>query len=174
MTYESGVTTVAAETVTMPMAVIKGDELRPAQTSDGLCAADALLGEDLAEAVCAVRLLIAGSELLPGEHLLTVCATEAVTVEGHALVGDTTLVDDPATFGASLSVLLFIALDADKFVLAGDKSLVANGHLAYRATEAFLVPLLATELKFLHSSPKDVPTAITSSSKVVVMAISTV
>ena len=62
-------------------------------TGDGLSTATALLGKQLAEAVGAVGLVLTGRELLPGQHLLTVGALEAVAMEGGPLVGDASLVD---------------------------------------------------------------------------------
>lgn len=63
------------------------------RTSDGLGAADALLGEQVPEAVGAVRLVLARGELLPGQDLVTVGAGEALLVPGRALVRDAPLVD---------------------------------------------------------------------------------
>lgn len=63
-------------------------------TSDGLGAATALLGKQFTEAVSAVRLLLAGSEFLAGQDLLTVSAHEAIAMEGYALVCYSALVDN--------------------------------------------------------------------------------
>lgn len=66
---------------------------RGARTGDGLGATATLLGEQLAEAVSAVGLVLTRRKLLSGQDLLTVRAHEAVAVERYALVRDSTLVD---------------------------------------------------------------------------------
>ena len=63
------------------------------QTSDGLRAANALLGELLREAVSAERFLITRSELLSDQHLVAASTREAFAVPRSALVRDTSLVD---------------------------------------------------------------------------------
>jgi len=171
---EGVIAAVAAEAVTMPVAIIERNELRASQTSDWLGAAATLLGEEFPEAVSAVGLLVAGGELLTGKDLVAVCARKAVTVERHSLVRDATLVDHAVALGASLGKLLLVTRYADKLLVTWDEALVANRLLAYAAAETWLVPLLATELKLLHASAENVATSIAPSSEVVVMAISTI
>ena len=62
-------------------------------TGDGLGAGRASLREELAEAVCAVGLVLAAGEALPGQRLLAVRAREALAVPWvvavrHAALGD--------------------------------------------------------------------------------------
>lgn len=63
-------------------------------TSDGLDARRATLGEEFSEALCAVRLLVARREALPGQRRVTVGAREALTVPWLVLVGHASLRDD--------------------------------------------------------------------------------
>ena len=63
-------------------------------TSNGQPAFDALLSEQFAKAVSAIRFVFARCELLTREHLLAVGASEALAMPWGALVCDATLVDD--------------------------------------------------------------------------------
>lgn len=155
------------------MAVFKGDEFGTSKSSNRLSATNALLGEQITEAVSAVRLLISGGKFISSQHPVTVSAGEALTMPWSAFVGDTTLVDNAIALHTALSILLLIARDTHDLLVTGDKALVANGLLAYLTTEALLMPLLALVLILLHTSTEDVLAAITASSKVVVMTVGT-
>ena len=67
---------------------------RVMRTCYGLDAFDAAFGEELAEAVCAERLLLLRRELLSSKNLGAVAAREAVAVPRRVLVRDASLVDD--------------------------------------------------------------------------------
>jgi len=95
-------------------------------------------------------------------------------MEGMSLVGDSTLVDHSIALETALSERILVARDADVLILTRNEALISNRLLTHGATETFLVPLLATELKLLHSSSEDVSTTVTACSKVVVMAVSAV
>ena len=158
----------------MPVAVLKGDELSATQTSDWLGTATALLGEEVAEALSAVGLVLAGGELLPGQDLVAVGAGEAVTVPGGRLVGDTTLVDHPIALHAALCILLLITGYTHHFLLTGDETLVADWLLTHLTAEALLMPLLALVLILLHTCAEDVLASIAAGGEIVVVAVSAV
>jgi hypothetical protein len=172
--YEGTVATVASKAIAVPMTVIERDELGASKTSDGFGASDAFLGKEIAKAVSTVWLVVTGRELLSGQSTVAVGADKAVTVEWGTLVRDTSLVDHPITFSTPLGKLFLVAWYTDKLIVTRDEALVANGLLADIAAKAFFMPLLAAELKLLHSSTEDVTTSITSGSKVIVMALGTV
>lgn len=153
------------------MAVLKRDELAAAESGDGNIAAAALLGEQLAVAVGAVRLLVLGGELDARQLLLTVGAGEALFVPRFALVRHTAPPDDLCAFGAALSELGFIARHADDLLLAGNEALGSDGLGALHATEALLVPLLAAVLVLPHARLEDVAAAVTAGRELVVVAV---
>jgi len=66
---------------------------RSAFTGDWFAAAAALFGEQVAETLSTVRLLLARRELLPGENLVAVGAGEALAVPGRVLVRYSAFVD---------------------------------------------------------------------------------
>lgn len=172
--HQRAVTAVAHEAVAVPVALLKRDELGASQASDSLGALDALLGKQISEAVGAVRLVLAGRELLARQRLVAVGAGEAVLVPGGTLVRDAALVDHPLALQAALCKVLLVAGHTDHLLVSRDEALVADGLLAHRATEALLMPLLALVLKLLHTGLEDVGASIAASSKVVVMAIGAV
>jgi len=90
------------------------------------------------------------------------------------LVRDSTLVDHPVALEATLCKVVLIAWDAHYLLVTRDKTLVPDRLLTHRATETLLMPLLALVLKLLHAGLEDVCAAITTCSKVVVMAVSAV
>lgn len=149
--HQGHVTLVAHEAVAVPVALLERDELGAAQASDGLGAATALLGEEVAEALGAVRLVLAGGELVTGQHLAAVGAGEAVTVPGGSLVGDASLVDHPVALHAALSILLLVAGHTDHLLVTWDEALVADWLRAHLAAEALLMPLLPLVLVLLHA-----------------------
>lgn len=165
---------VAAEAIAVPVALVERDELGSSKPSDGPGATTALLGKEFSETVGAVRSFVTGSELLAGQDTAAVGAGEAVAVEGRALVGDAALVDDTIALGASLGKLLLVAWDADELVVTWDEPLVSDWLSAGEADEAVFVPLLAAELKLLHSSLEDVSASVAPGGEVVVMAIGAV
>jgi len=156
------------------MAIIEGDELGTSKSSNGTAASAALLGKQVPEAISTVGGIVTGGELFPSENLVAVRASEAVTMERMRLIGNASLVDDTITFQTALGKLILVAGNTHIFSIPWDETLVSNSLLAHSTTEAFLMPLLATEFKLLHSSAEDSTTAIATSSKVVVIAIGTV
>jgi len=63
-------------------------------TGDWLAAGRASLGEEFPEALCAVRLLVAGREALSSQRSAAVRAREALTMPRLVLVGHATRSDD--------------------------------------------------------------------------------
>lgn len=167
-------TTVTDETFTMPMSVIKRNKLSPTKTGNWLETATALLGEQFAETVSTVWLLITWRELLTSQNLVTVSACKTLPVPWSVLVSNASLVDHPIALHTSLCILLLIALDTDNFLVTRYKALVSNWLQAYLAAETLFVPLFAFVLIFLHSCSEESTTSITASSKVIVMTVSTI
>lgn len=66
----------------MPMAAFKGYEPGSSRSRDGLTAGRAPLGEELAEAIGTVGLVLSGCELLPCQHRLAVGTHEAFPMPG--------------------------------------------------------------------------------------------
>jgi len=165
---------IAAKAITVPVAVIERYKLCAAETSDWLGAAAAFLGEEFAEAVGTVRLVLARRKLLTSQDLLAVGAHETVPMERCALVCDPSFVDHPVALGTALGELLLVAGHADELLVARDEPLVADRLLTHAAAETLLVPLLPAELELLHAGPEDVGAAVAARREVVVVAVGAV
>lgn len=165
---------VALEAVVVPMTLIERYKLGRSQTGDWLKTANALLGEELREAVSTVGLLFARGELLSDELLVASVTRETLSVPRSALVRDSALVDHSVTLDTSLCVLLLVAIDANCLLVTWYESFDANRLTTDLAAEAFLVKRLAFELVLFHTSAKDVGTSIAPHCKVVIMAVRTV
>jgi len=174
LAHHAGLAGGADEAVVVPVPALEGDEPRAADSSDGFAASCAPLGEQLAETIRTVRLVIAGGEPLPCQGLLAVCAGEALPVPGIVPVGHSTLGDHLAALDALCSKLLLIALGAVDVVFLGYEALGADGVLAGTADEALLVPLPGLVLHLLHTSLEDVPTAVAPGGELCVVAGTTV
>lgn len=172
--HQGNITAVAAKTVRMPVPVIKGDKLSTSKACNWFNAADTLLSKQFSKAVSTVRSIFTRCKLLSSQDTLTVSACEAVSVEGVRLVCDSTLVDHSIAFETTLCECILITRHADVFILTRDEALVSNRLFAHCTAETFFMPLFSTEFKLLHSSSEDVSTSVTSCSKVVIMAVSTV
>lgn len=171
---ERRVTPIANEAFAVPVTLIKWYELRASQSGDWLHTPTALLGKQVSKAVSAVRLLISWRELLTSQDFVAVGTREALTMPRGILVSDSTLVDYPVAFHAALSILLFIARNADNFLVTWYETLVSNWLQADLTTEALFVPLFSLVLILLHSSAKESAAAVATSREVVVMTISAI
>jgi len=156
------------------VSVVKRDELGAAQSSYGFRAADALLSKQFSEALGTERLLILRGKLLPGQHLVTLGADEALAMPGGVLVRNASLVNHSIALETPLSVLLLVARYTDYFLVTWYKTLASYWLPADLATETLLMPLLTLVLKLLHSSSKQSTAPVTPSREVVVMTISAV
>lgn len=107
------------------MTVVKRYELGASETGDGSDAATALLGEEISEAFGAERLLVLRSELLSGQHLVAVRASEALTMPGRVLVSNASFVDDAVALETALRVLLLVAGHADDLLVTWYETLVS-------------------------------------------------
>jgi len=165
---------VTLEAITMPVALLKRDELGSTKTSNRLGAATTLLGEEFTKAAGAVWLLIAGGELLAGKHLVAVRAGEAISMPRGRLVRNTTFVDHTITLHAALSVLFLVTRHTYDLLLARDETLVADRLLAHLAAEARLMPLLPFIFILLHTCAEDVSASVAAGSEVVIMAVGAV
>jgi len=158
----------------VPVPVIKRDELGAAQSGYGFGAADALLSKQISEALCAVRFLILRRELLPGQHLVTLGADEALAVPGGVLVRYASLINHSIALETPLGILFLIAWYTDYFLVTWYKTLASYWLHADLATEALLMPLLPLVLKLFHSSFEKSTTPIAPCREIVVMTISTI
>jgi len=147
----------------VPVTIFKGNEASTTDTSYGLGAGSATLSEKLSETFGAVGFLIFGGEPLTGQRLVTVCASEALTMPRVILVSHATRRDDLGAFNTAGCKLLFVATRAVNILLTRDKRFCANWRLADAAAEAFLVPLPTLVLHFLGSSAEDFAAAIAPS-----------
>ena len=77
----------------MTVGGMEGRRKRERLTSDRLSALAALLGKEFPEALGTVRLILTRCELLSGQNLVTVGASEALSVPRGRLVRDASLVD---------------------------------------------------------------------------------
>lgn len=168
------VAAVADETLAVPVTIVERNELRSTQPGDRFAAAAALLGEEVAEAFRAERLLVARRELLAGKHLVAVGTRETLAVPRCVLVRYPTFVDHPIALHASLSVLFLVALNADHFLITRYETLVADRLQANLAAETLLVPLFPLVLILLHPGSKESAATVAASREVVVMAVGTV
>jgi hypothetical protein len=73
-----------------------------------------------------------------------------------------------------LCVLFLIAWYTNNFLVTWDETLASYWLQADLAAEALLMPLLALVLILLHTGSEEPTTAVTTSSEVVIMAVSTV
>jgi len=164
----------ADEAVVVPVAVLEGDEAGPTNAGDGLDAGRAPLGEQLAEAVSAVRLLVAGGEALSRQRGVAVGAGEALPVPGLVLVGYTAGGDNLVALDAAGSKLLLVAGGAVDLLLARDEALGADCGLANDAAEALLMPLPGLVLHLLRAGTEDLAAAIAAGGELGVVAVAAV
>jgi len=160
----------ADETVVVPVTTLERNETGSTNPCDGLATGSAPLGEQLPEAVSAVRLVITRGEPLPCQGLLAVRAGEALPVPGVVTVGHPSLGDYLATLDALGSKLFFIALGTVDIVLLGYEGLCADGVLAGAAHEALLVPLPGLVLHLLHSCFENISTPVTPGGELCIVA----
>jgi len=173
-THQGGGTTVTHEAFTVPVTVIKRDELSPAQASNRFSAAYALLSKQFSKALSTEGFLILRGELLSCQHFVTLGAHKTFPVPWGVLVRNAALVDHPITLETPLGVLLLIARHTHDLLVTWDKTLASYWLQTDLTTEALLMPLLALVLKLLHTCLEEPPTAVTPGRKVVVMTISAV
>lgn len=158
----------------MPVAVLERDETGTTDSGNWLDTGGASLGEQLAEALGTVRLLVAAREALAGQRHLAVGAREALTVPRFVLVGHAAARDDLLALDATGRVLLLVAAGAVDFLLARDERLGANGRFADAAAEALLVPLSGLVLHLLGSGAEDLAAAVASGRELGIVAIAAV
>jgi len=170
LTHHAALAGGADEAVVVPVTTLERNETGSTNPCDWLAAGGAPLGEQLPEAVGAVRLVITRGEPLSCQGLLAVRASEALPVPGVVTVGHPSLGDYLATLDTLGGKLLFIALRAVDVVLLGYEGLGTDGVLAGAAHEALLVPLPGLVFHLLHPCFKHVSTAVTSGGKLGIVA----
>jgi len=170
LTHHAALAGGADEAVVVPVTTLERNETGSTNPCDRLAAGGAPLGEQLPEAVSAVRLVITRGEPLSCQGLLAVRAGEALPVPGVVTVGHPSLGDYLATLDTLGGKLLFIALRAVYVVLLGYEGLGTDGVLAGAAHEALLVPLPGLVFHLLHPCFKHVSTAVTSGGKLGIVA----
>jgi len=152
----------ADEAVVVPVPVFEGDEAGAPDTCDGAGTSGTSLGEQLAEAVCAVGFVLLGGESLPRQRRVAVGTGEALAVPGLVLVRHPAGGDDLTTLDAPGGELLLVAGGAVDLLFSRDEALGSDGGFADDATEALFVPLPGLVLHLLVSCPEDLPAAITA------------
>jgi len=168
--HHAGLAGGADEAIVVPMSTLERDEPCSSNSSDWFAAGCATLGEELAEAIRTVRLVIPGGEALSSEGLLAVGAGEAFPMPGVVAVGYSSLRDHLAALDALRSELLLVTLGTVDVVLLRDEALGPDGVLAGAADEALLVPLTSLVLHLLHTGLEDISTSVTSGGKLGVIA----
>jgi len=151
---------LAVEMLIVPMAVFKGNVLRPSEPGDGLGALEALFGEKLSKAVGAKGLFLLGGESFAGQRLLAVGAGEAVAVVRIVLVRHPASRNHLFALGALGREELLIASDAVVVFVLGDEALSPQSLLTVVAGEAILVPLLSFVLHLLGAWSEDFAASI--------------
>jgi len=152
---------------------LEGHKLGGAEASlacNGLGTGSAPLGEQLAEAIRAVGLIIPGCEPLSGQGLGAVGAGEALPVPRVVAVGHSALGDHLEALDALGGELVLVALGAVDVVLLRDERLCANGVLAGAAHKALLMPLPRLVLHLLHTCTEYIAATVTTGSKLGIVA----
>jgi len=170
----AGLAGAASEAIVVPMPALEGDESGAANTSDGFAAGCAALGEQLPEAVGAVRLVVPGGEPLAGQRFLAVGACEALSVPRLVAVRHAALGYHLVTLDALGGELVLIALGAVNIVFFRDETFGSDRIFAGATHEAFLVPLTGLVLHLLHACPEDIPAAVAPGCELRVVAGATV
>lgn len=101
-------------------------------------------------------------------------AGEALTMPRFVLVGHTAAGDNLLALDATGCVLFLVASGAVDLLLTGDKGFGTDGGFADTAAEALLVPLSGLVFHLFGSSTEDFPAAVTSGSKLGIVAVSAV
>lgn len=128
------------ETLAVPLALLKGDVLSSSQAGDRLGAAHTLLGVQIAEAVQAVGVVVAGGEALPGELASAADAQETLAVPRLLLIGHSARRDRLLAGGALVGELFLEAVHTEVCVVFGDEGLGADRLLTALTQEAGLMP----------------------------------
>merc|ERR1719402_159778 len=152
------------------MPALERDESGAANTSDGFAAGRAALGEQLPEAVGAVRLVVPGGEPLAGQRLLAVGAREALAKPRLVAVRHAALGYHLVTLDALGGELVLIALGAVNVVFLGDETFGSDRIFTGATHEAFLVPLTGLVLHLLHACSEDIPAAVAPGCELCVVA----
>jgi len=154
----------------VPVSVFEGDEAGAADTGDWLGAGSAALGEQFAEAVGAVGLIVSRGEALAGQRRVAVGAGEALAVPRLVLVGHAAAGDDLVTLNTARGELLLVTARAVYLLLPRDEGLGANGRPAHAAAEALLVPLARLVLHLLVACAEDLGAAVAARGELRVVA----
>jgi len=154
----------------VPVSVFEGDEAGAADACDGVGAGYAALGEQVAEAVGAVRLLVPRREALARQRGVAVGASEALAVPRLVLVRHATGRNDLVALDATSSELLLVAARAVYLLFARDEGLGADGSLTDDAAEAFLMPLASLVFHLLVACPEYLGAAVAPRGKLRIVA----
>lgn len=137
-------------------------------------AREALLGEELAKALRAVRMVVARGEPLSSKRLLAVGAREALAVIGQVLVAHATRRDHFGALGALGRIRLLVARHAEDLVVLRYEALRADRRCACEAQEAILVELLTFVLHLFHAWLEDLGAFVTPRGESLIVALGTV
>ena len=129
---------------------------------DRLGTGSAPFRKQFGEAFRAIRLIVAGGKLLPGQHSVAVGAGEALAVPRFVFEGDAARGHDFLALGAPRRELVLETLDAVDVVFVGDdEGLRADELLADRALETRVVPFPTFVLHHFHARFEKVATDVT-------------
>lgn len=166
----AGLAGAAGEAVVVPVPALERNEAGAADTCDRFAAGCAPLGEELPEAVGAVRLVVPRGEPLAGERFLAVGAGETFSVPWLVAVGHPSLGDHLIALDTLGGKFIFVTLGTVDVVLLWYEALGSNRILTGAADKTFLVPLAGLVLHLLHSSSENISTAIASCCKLSIVA----
>lgn len=158
----------------MPVSVLEGNETSTSDSGDWFGTSGASLGEKFAEAIGAVRFVIARRKSLACQRIIAIAASEAISVPRLVLICHPTAGDYLVAFDASSGKLVFVTTGTIDFLFARDETLRTDRILANYAAETFLMPLPGFVFHLLRASTEDFTASIATASKLSVVTVATV
>ena len=134
----------------------------------------ALLGEQFAEALRTVGVIVTRRKSLTSQRLLTIRAIEALAMKRLILVGDTALRNHLGALGTLGGEILLVARYTVDLVVLGYEALRAYCRITCEAQEAVLVELLTLVLHLLHAGLEDLRAFVTARGERLIVAFATV
>jgi len=159
------------EAVIMPMPVFERNKLCTADAGNRLHTGIASFREQIPIAIGAIWVFVFGGETLAGQRLMAVCAAEAFPMPGLILIRHTTGCDNLFAFGASCGELFLIAPGAENILVFRDETFRANGRLAMRTAETFIMPLFAFVFHLLHTGSEDLIATVASGGESLIVTV---
>lgn len=158
----------------MPVPVLEGNETSTSDSGDWFGTSGASLGEKFAEAISAVRFVIARRKSLACQRIIAIAASEAIPVPGFVLVCHSATGDYLVAFDASSGKLILVATGTIDFLFPRDETFRTDRILANYAAETFLVPLPGFVFHLLRASTEDFTASIATASKLSVVTVAAI